>query len=50
MTGCFTAIRSSKQTLTLTPEGALLTFNNSRPKRFWLDGDNYKVNRFGANQ
>ena len=40
----------AEQTLTLTPEGALLTFNNSRPKRFWLDGDNYKVNRFGANQ
>ncbi len=38
--------KNGTQTVTLTPSGATLTFDNDRTQTYWLDGDSYSVNHF----
>lgn len=42
------APKSDTQTVTLTPLGGTLTFENTRTQTQWLDGDNYSVNHFDS--
>ncbi|MDD6203781.1 MAG: InlB B-repeat-containing protein [Firmicutes bacterium] len=40
----------STQSIFLTSDGLVLTFENIRTEEKWLDGDSYQVNHFGQNQ